>query len=135
MNSRAPGTVRLTNITFVATVVSIAFIAFHVTSGPADPEAIWINLLISLLGLLSGWLVGTGLAPYDKLDEKRFKKISVTASAFLSGYVVSKLDRLLEATLLQTSSLHPLAWARTGLFSAAFLVTGLTVFINRFYSK
>lgn len=135
MDSDAPVTVIFTNAFFLAILVLIGVLACHVASGELGGEGVWVNVLISLLGGLSGWLIGTGLAPYSTEEQKRFKDISVTASAFLSGYVVSKLDRLLDATMLENAAEHVVAWERAGLFVAAFLATTITVFINRFYSK
>lgn len=134
MNSYAPVTVLFTNGIFLAVLVVITILAGHVASGASDTDALWINVLVSLIGGLCGWLVGTGLAPYSPQESQRFHDISVTASAFLSGYVVSKLDRLLDATLLENPADHAVAWERAGLFIAAFLATAITVFINRFYS-
>jgi hypothetical protein len=134
MNSYAPVTVLFTNGIFLTVLVVITVLAGHVASSASDTDALWINVLVSLIGGLCGWIVGTGLAPYSPQELKRFRDISVTASAFLSGYVVSKLDRLLDATLLQNPTDHAIAWERAGLFIAAFLATAITVFINRFYS-
>ncbi|HXE21618.1 MAG TPA: hypothetical protein VN617_04705 [Rhodoferax sp.] len=134
LNSTAPVTVLFTDFIFLVVLGIITWLILRVASDPSGREAVPINALVSLLGALCGWVVGTGLAPYTAAEGRRFREISVTASAFLSGYIVSKLERLLDAALLQQPAQHAVAWERAGLFLAAFLATVITVFINRFYS-
>ncbi len=47
------------------------------------------------LGLVAGWAAGILLAPYQSAKE-RFREYVKVASAFITGYGVSKLDRLFE---------------------------------------
>ena len=134
MNSYAPVTVLFTNGFFLAILALVAVLSCHVASAVSSRDAMWVNILVSLLGGLCGWLVGTGLAPYSQAEQQRFKDISVTVSAFLSGYVLSKLDRFLDATMLNNVADHADGWERAVIFVATFMATSITVFINRFYS-
>jgi hypothetical protein len=54
-----------------------------------------LALLCSALGLASGWATGILLAPYQS-ERDRFREYVKVASAFITGYGVSKLDRLFE---------------------------------------
>jgi len=52
----------------------------------------WLSLA---LGLAVGWAAGILLAPYQS-EQDRFREYVKVASAFITGYGVSKLDRLFE---------------------------------------
>ncbi|HKV24660.1 MAG TPA: hypothetical protein VJN93_08730 [Candidatus Acidoferrum sp.] len=51
--------------------------------------------LATSLGLAAGWGAGILFAPYQS-EQERFKEYAKVISAFLSGYLVSKLDHLIE---------------------------------------
>jgi hypothetical protein len=51
--------------------------------------------LATSLGLAAGWGTGILLAPYLS-EQQRFREYAKVLSVFLSGYLVGKLDRLLE---------------------------------------
>ena len=93
------------------------------------------NLLICLLGFIIGWILGTLASPYTKTESAQFLSLSQAISAFISGYLISKLDRFLEIALFnkETGEAQYLAWSQAGLFAACLLVTSLVVFINRTY--
>ncbi len=55
----------------------------------------WLSLA---LGLAGGWAAGILLAPYQS-EQLRFREYVKIASAFITGYGVSKLDRLFELWL------------------------------------
>lgn len=134
LKTTAPTTVLLTDAVYIGVLVLIWILTSHLSSGAAGGGAMWMNRLLALIGALCGWIVGTGLAPYTEVESQKFRAITTAASAFLSGYVVSKLDRFLEMVLFQNSAGNALAWERVGLFIASFLATALLVFINRFYA-
>ena len=71
--------------------------------------------------------------PIAEDDTSHFAKLAQIISAFLSGYMVSKLDRFLERALYSGEQLDTSAWERTGLFVVSFLVMLIVVFINRWY--
>jgi energy-coupling factor transporter transmembrane protein EcfT len=52
----------------------------------------WLSLA---LGLAAGWAAGILLAPYQS-EKERFREYVKVGSAFITGYGVSKLDRLFE---------------------------------------
>ncbi len=92
------------------------------------------NLLVFLMGYIIGWILGTLASPYNKAESAQFLSLSQAISAFISGYVISKLDRFLELSLFtKGGEVQPHAWSQAGLFAASLLVTALVVFINRTY--
>lgn len=128
---KAPFTVLFTNVAFILLLVLIWKLTSRMTSTGADVREAWINRLIALIGGLCGWAIGTAFAPYSTDDLAAFQHIGSVVSAFVSGYVVSKLDRFLEQMVFQGS---PDRWQKLGLFVASFLLVAITVFINRFYA-
>lgn len=134
LHTNAPGTVLLTGIVFLAIVVLIWYLTSHVGGAEDDPKATSANRLIALIGALCGWIIGVAFAPFSEAEQHQFQAITSVVSAFLSGYVVSKLDRYLEGVLFPVGAETRDAWARVGLFVAAFLLAAITVFLNRLYA-
>lgn len=58
-----------------------------------------VNVLALVSGAAVGWLLGVAVSPYDAREASAFPKYAGAVSAFVSGYVVSKLDRVLEHLL------------------------------------
>lgn len=88
--------------------------------------------LLVLLGCLVGWAIGMFLIPYAG-EKEQFDTLAKTISAFFSGYVVSKLDRLLESSLYCEKRPNPKAWLQLGIFAAASLLAIICVAVNRQY--
>jgi hypothetical protein len=92
-----------------------------------------LNLITCLLGAALGWGAGILATPIAEDDTSHFARLGQIISAFLSGYLVSKIDRFLERALYSGEQLIPTAWERIGLFVLSFLVMLIVVFINRWY--
>jgi hypothetical protein len=93
-----------------------------------------LNMLVCLLGALIGWGIGILASPFNKIESTRFVSLGQAISAFVSGYLISKLDRFLEVALYSKEGmLHNDAWGRTGLFVASLLLVTIVVFMNRMY--
>jgi hypothetical protein len=101
--------------------------------GNNNARAFTLNILVCLLGAALGWGAGILATPIAEDDTTHFAKLAQIISAFLSGYLVSKLDRFLERALYSGEQLIASAWERTGLFVVSFLVMLIVVFINRWY--
>lgn len=108
----------------------ILWVVFHFGQTSNDTMT---NLLLCLLGALIGWGVGIFASPYDLKENERFLTLGRTISAFISGYLVSKLDRFLEVVLYTSNAPNDIAWVRLCLFAASFLLSVIVVFINRLY--
>ena len=101
--------------------------------GNNNARAFTLNILVCLLGAALGWAAGILATPIAEDDTTHFAKLTQIISAFLSGYMVSKLDRFLERALYSGEQLVPSAWERIGLFVVSFLIMLIVVFINRWY--
>lgn len=127
-----PFSVIFTNIFAVAFSFAIAWLCFAVSS---DPLQQIFNALLALTGALIGWALGMFFAPYTQTEAARFSSIGQAVSAFVSGYVISKLDRFLEATMFQEHIPITITWVRFGLLFCSMLLVMLTVFSNRAYFR
>jgi hypothetical protein len=101
--------------------------------GP-DRPAVGLNLLVALLGALSGWTVGMFFSPIDE------RTPSVSSSWQDGGRVhlrlpARKIDPfLVEQMKRATETPSTINWVRVGLFGASALLGAVVVFVNRAYS-
>jgi hypothetical protein len=102
----------------------------------ADRSAIGLNLLVTLLGALAGWALGMFFSPIDERDAKRLQFVGKTVGAFVSGYLLGKVDPFLaEQVKRATETPSDVNWVRVGLCAAAGLLGAVVVFVNRAYSS
>jgi hypothetical protein len=94
-----------------------------------------LALLGAALGLASGWAAGILLAPYQS-EQDRFREYVKVASAFITGYGVSKLDRLFElwtdpsrGSLILTRAFA----VRALVCITSFLLAAATTYVSRKY--
>lgn len=102
----------------------------------ADRAAVGLNLLVALLGALSGWAVGMFFSPIDERDAQRLQFVGKTVGAFISGYLLGKIDPFLAEQMKRaTESPSEVNWVRVGLCAASVLLGAVVVFVNRAYSS
>ena len=65
-----------------------------------------INLAVLVFGLSLGWIVGIVASPYSRREQEHFTALSQAVAVFASGYLVGKLDRLVESCLTPPSHLN-----------------------------
>lgn len=91
------------------------------------------SYLVVLVGSLIGWAAGMIFSPYTDKEELKFVSIGKAISAFVSGYLISKLDRVLELSVFSKDGLYQPDWMLTGLFTAGFMVFALGTYSCRRY--
>jgi len=100
-----------------------------------DRAAVGLNLLVALLGALTGWALGMFFSPIDARDAKRLQFVGKTVGAFISGYLLAKIDPFLaEQVKVATETPSKVNWIRVGLCAASGLLGAVVVFVNRAYS-
>ncbi len=127
-----PFSVIFTNIFSVVFALVIGWLCYAVSSVPLEQV---FNALLAIVGALVGWALGMFFAPYNEKEASRFSSIGQAVSAFVSGYVISKLDRFLEASMFQEHVPITITWVRFGLVFCSMLLVMLTVFTNRAYFR
>lgn len=93
-----------------------------------------ITYIICVSGCILGWLIGMLTSPYNLEDENKLSKFSKLIGTFLSGYILSKFDRVIENIVNPTSILTPIIGLRVLLFVCFFCLAWLIVFIFRQYA-
>src|SRR5438552_11690755 len=101
-----------------------------------DRASVAVNLLVALLGALSGWAMGMFFSPLDEQDAQRLQFVGKTVGAFISGYLLGKIDPFLAEQMKRaTESPSQVNWVRVGLCAASVLLGAGVVFVNRSYSS
>ncbi|MBB1634998.1 hypothetical protein [Cupriavidus sp. UME77] len=126
------GTVAFTNLFAAVFIFWLVRVARHIAS---SEQARAVNYLLMLLGALLGWGGAMLFSPYGESDKGTFDHIGKLASVFLSGYLVSKIDRFIEATSFVDKAPVTETWIRAGLFTATALLALIFVVTNRMYFR
>jgi hypothetical protein len=121
----------------LATVVSgfIIGTALIVLAYIVNPDkAVYpITYLICICGYILGWVTAIISTPMNKKDEDGIGKFTKMIGTFLSGYILSKSDKLIENLVDPAQIFVPLTGARLLLFVCCFGLTFILVFYYREY--
>jgi len=98
-----------------------------------DFKASSLNLLIVVLGLALGWLLGILLSPYSETEEKKFTEYAKAFGVFASGYLVGKVDKVIEALFQPDFIIDSVHGFRVMSFLAAVIISLVFTFIFRRY--
>lgn len=82
--------------TFIAIPLMICIFVFGWDISDNIAER-YLTIVIFIASGSIGWFVGMILSPDSLSEEKRFSTFSKNISLFISGYMVSKIDRLVDA--------------------------------------
>jgi len=122
------------NLKWVGSLVSallIAVILLGVLIHLRDSLA-WLS---TALGLTAGWAAGLLLAPYES-EQERFREYAKLISVFMTGYLVSKVDRLIELWFDPEHGpilLRPMFAHRMLLCITSFLLAAVWTYVARKY--
>jgi hypothetical protein len=114
--------------TTIVLLVTEVWVAFKISSAP---EQRGLSLMLIAAGVALGWLLGTLASPYDESERAEFRALAV--SAFLSGYLLAKIDPLLVALLKPETAADPLHAFRLLSFATTTVVAALMTFVGRRY--
>jgi hypothetical protein len=99
-----------------------------------DHKAIAYNYFVVIIGAILGWSLGMFFSPFSEKEGMTFATIGQTVSVFVSGYIFSKLDRFLEASMFDADKMPvEVVWWRAALLFASLVLMMLTVFSGRAY--
>jgi hypothetical protein len=74
----------------------LMYIACFVIAFRMRPDEWWLNLLLCFFGGIVGWSVGVLLSPMTPSQKHAFAGYGKALSAFVSGFIVAKLEVLLK---------------------------------------
>jgi hypothetical protein len=114
-------------------VISIAVTWVTPTNTALKVGEAAVTLAIELFGAALGWVVGVAISPYDPDEGARFAAYAGAASTFVTGYLVAKIDPLVNKLLLPTSLEGSGPVVRALGFATAFLACLLWVHATRSY--
>ena len=116
-------------------VFILGFILFYLVFSIGESKKDFnINLLVSCIGSILGWVTGVLISPYGADEERQFSNYTKIISAFISGYLVSKIDRIFEDIIKNDLYLQYLFLCRVFLFVSFFFLSILLVYMNRRYA-
>lgn len=115
----------------IVAAVSMAFV-LHEPEVHSRFRAGTPNAFSLLIGTVSGWALGVFWVPFNTIDAKVYEQIGATVTAFATGYLLSKFDRVFELLLYEDddkkkpnrNTLRRAPFFAVGLIVTALLVTG-----------
>lgn len=131
------GNIVATNVTAsIFTIIHfICLCGIYKGSNSQEEFRYWaVNLLFTLLGAATGWVIGNLASPINKNEQIVFNELGTTIATFLSGYAVSKLDRLVEQGIFKGGTINKKRLISGGFFISALIIMSVWVFLNRFYA-
>lgn len=116
-------------------LLGVVFVILCFRMAPT-PDDVSLNLAILGASIVVGWFAGTLMSPGTFREEGQFGAAAKTISTFVSGYLLAKIDGVLNALLapkmlLESSSLLPAF--RIAMTLAVVVGTSLGVYIFRVY--
>jgi hypothetical protein len=121
---QAKVTVGLATIVVVTSLASACIIS-------SLPEERIISISVIALGLSAGMIGGTVLSPSNNKESKRFTSFGQALTAFVSGYLASKLNPVIDSMIATNPFTHPVDIFRLLAFAATLLAVGKATFSCR----
>ena len=120
--------------TLAASLLSVVIIvcSFYIGAG-ANEKALNLTILVS--GYALGWVIGILATPYGPSEEDRFSGYKQAISAFVGGYIISKIDNTLVNALSWENLHNTLAAFRLFSFVGAFTISLIITFVYRRYAR
>jgi hypothetical protein len=104
-------------------------------SATANPQ--WTLLLCGTIGAALGWCAGIMVSPYGSTERESFSAVGKLIYGFLSGYVVSKIDPLVNSLVgvpgNATSQINPVAIVGALIAVTCFAVAATLTYVSRSY--
>jgi hypothetical protein len=103
------------------------------TKTPPDMSPRQLNLVILIAGGLVGWIVGMLITPVSPKEQAVFSDAGKALSAFVTGYLVAKIDRIFDVAMKQDGNVNGLFVGRLLMFISMFALGVLATFVWRSY--
>jgi uncharacterized YccA/Bax inhibitor family protein len=93
-----------------------------------------LNLTVLIFGATGGWIVGIVVSPYSTEEQSRFTALSKAVAVFGSGYLIGKVDKLVEKLLDPSLVLESVHGFRLLAGLSAFALVMVITFVYRQYA-
>jgi hypothetical protein len=107
----------------------LAWLMCFVVASQMDGAA-WLNILTCLFGSTIGWWAGILISP-DPSEKGQFLEFRRSVSAFLSGFVLAKLDLLFQGAVAHDLAASPIFIGRLFLFATTSLICAQFTYVAR----
>jgi hypothetical protein len=131
MKRSAIATLVITLIIAIGIIGVMWYLCYRVGSNPPTDHI--INLAILIASIAIGWLFGTFVSPDTPDEETRFSRLGTAIKAFVSGYLVSKMDKLFTVIFDPDKLFQNLPMFRFLLFVTGLIVAALVTYVLREY--
>ena len=133
-----PKTVKMSRKTIVSlfyffiTYPMLIWVAWLLSGGLNDKFA--YSFLVGLAGMAVGHVLGFFASPYNQGEKTAFSDYGKAIAAFVTGFLLSKLDRLLEV-VVDPENLRPnsIYGARALIFIIAMATATITTYVFRMH--
>ena len=105
-------------------------LAYFVSPTPSDYAT---TLLIQMCGIAIGWLLAFLASPRDEDEKAAFSLLTKTLSAFISGYLLSKVEPVIRAVLNSDLPKSPALATRLLIFVTALALAFMNGYSYRLY--
>ena len=117
---------------FIVLALTLLFSAYFLFESAQERA---VTVVVGVLGGALGWVLGILSSPYDKQERNQFSEYAKIVYGFLTGYLVSKADRLFELALADRLFSTDAFVFRVLYFLAAFFLAFLIAFVGRRYER
>jgi hypothetical protein len=93
-----------------------------------------LNLTVLIFGAAAGWVVGIFIAPYTAEEQSKFTMLSKSVAVFGSGYLVGKIDKILERLFDPLLIFESVNSFRLLAGLSAFVIVAAITFVYRQYA-
>jgi hypothetical protein len=96
------------------------------------PKEFAYSFLVGLAGMAVGHILGFFASPYNQGEKTAFSEYGKAVAAFMTGFLLSKLDKLLGIVAdPDTLGSHPIYGARALIFIIAMATATITTYVFR----
>jgi hypothetical protein len=113
---------------YVVGTLAFAACLYFAWTGPSNV----LQVLLCLAGGALGWIIGILVSPLDAGEKKQFSDFAKALVALISGYLVGKVDSLLQ---FASAAANEELLVRVLLFATCFLLTAQFTFVGRRYLR
>ena len=111
---------------------SVFALCWMVGDTPADH---YLNFAVYIAGWATGWAIGTFVAPYDGTETALFGRMAQAIGAFVSGFLLARLDGIGQRLTDPAFILQPVPGFRLLCFVSVTAVVAIIVYSARHYAN